>query len=290
MPHEILIGDRVVGYNHPVFIVAEIGINHNGDMNTAKRLIDAAVSAGCDAVKFQKRTPALCVPADQQTVERETPWGVLTYLAYRRRIEFGLEEYEEIDQYCGQKGISWFASCWDAPSVDFLHRFDPPCYKIASATLTDTALVQHIEGKKKPVILSTGMSTMAEIRQSVSLLSQDRLLVTHSTSAYACSNEELNLRVIQTLQRELGCLVGYSGHEADLLPSCLAVALGAVLIERHITLDRQMWGSDQKASLAPKDLHQLVADIRQGEKALGDGVKRVYETELQSMARLRNCR
>jgi len=290
MAFEIQIRNRVIGNNHPTFIVAEIGINHNGDLNIAKQLIDVAVSAGCDAVKFQKRTPELCVPEDQQSIQRETPWGSMTYLAYRRLIEFELDEYIEIDRYCMEKGIFWFASCWDIPSVDFMRRFDPPIYKIASATLTDAALVSHINDQGKPVILSTGMSTMEEIRHSVSLLQKNRLVVAHSTSSYACRHEELNLRMISTLKKELDCLVGYSGHEDNILPSCIAVALGAVLVERHITLDRNMWGSDQKASLDPAGLGQLVTDIREVEKALGDGVKRVYETELDSMARLRNNR
>lgn len=286
----IKIGNRIIGHNQPTYITAEIGINHNGDLDTAKQLIDAAVSAGCDAVKFQKRTPELCVPEDQQSVTRETPWGVLTYLDYRKKIEFGIDEYAQIDRYCRDKGMLWFASCWDIPSVDFIGRFNPPCYKIASATLTDTALLEYINRQNKPVILSTGMSTMAEIRQSVSLLQKNQLLVAHSTSSYACCHEELNLLMIPTLKKELDCLVGYSGHEDNILPSCIAVSLGAVLVERHITLDRNMWGSDQKASLEPSGLRQLVADIREVEKTLGDGVKRVYETELQSMARLRNCR
>jgi N-acetylneuraminate synthase len=290
MAFEIQIRNRVIGNDHPTFIVAEIGINHNGDLDTAKQLIDVAASTGCDAVKFQKRTPELCVPEDQQSISRETPWGAMTYLAYRQQIEFGADEYLEIDSYCREKSILWFASCWDIPSVDFMRQFDPPFYKIASATLTDDALVTHINGQGLPVILSTGMSTMDEIRHSVSLLQKNRLVVAHSTSSYACSHEELNLRMIPTLKKELDCLVGYSGHEDNILPSCIAVALGAVLVERHITLDRNMWGSDQKASLEPDDLRQLVADIREVEMALGDGVKKVYETELPTMARLRNCR
>lgn len=290
MSKKIKIGNRIIGCNEPIFIVAEIGINHNGDLDTARKLIDVAAAAGCDAVKFQKRTPELCVPEDQQSIQRETPWGTMTYLAYRHKIELGVDEYSEIDRYCQRKGILWFASCWDIPSVDFISRFDPPFYKIASATLTDVSLVSHINDQGKPVILSTGMSTMDEIKQSVSLLQKNRLVVAHSTSSYACCHEELNLRMISTLKKELNCLVGYSGHEDNILPSCIAVALGAVLVERHITLDRGMWGSDQKASLEPGELRQLVADIRQVEMVLGDGVKRVYETELSSMARLRNNR
>jgi len=290
MVFEIQIRDRVIGNDFPTFVIAEIGINHNGDLDIAKQLIDVAVAAGCDAVKFQKRTPELCVPEGQQSIQRETPWGTMSYLAYRKKTEFGVDEYFEIDSYCRGKDILWFASCWDIPSVEFMRQFDPPIHKIASATLTDAALVSHVNDQGKPVILSTGMSTMEEIHHSVSMLQKNRLVVAHSTSSYACSHEELNLRMIPTLKKELGCLVGYSGHEDNILPSCLAVALGAVLVERHITLDRNMWGSDQKASLDPAGLKQLVADIQETEKALGDGVKRVYETELSSMARLRNNR
>ncbi len=290
MAREVEIGGRRIGDRHLVYIIAEIGINHNGDLDIAKKLIDAAALAGCDAVKFQKRTPEVCVPAEQRDVMRETPWGLMSYLEYRHRVEFGRDEYTEIDRYCKEKNIAWFASCWDKPSVDFLEQFAPVCYKIASASLTDDRLLQHINATGRPIILSTGMSTMREIRHAVSLLSQDRLLVAHSTSSYPCKPEELNLRVIHTLRREFDCPIGYSGHEVGLQTTYAAVVLGACFVERHITLDRAMWGSDQAASVEPWGFMRLVRDIRVIEQALGDGAKHVYESELPVMKALRRVR
>lgn len=278
---------RLVGPGQPCYIVAEIGINHNGDLEIAKQLIDVAKAAGCDAVKFQKRTPELCVPPEQRDVMRETPWGLMTYLEYRHRVEFGLNEYAEIDEYCRTRKITWFASCWDIASVDFLEPFSPPAYKIPSACLTDDELLRHLRNTNRPLILSTGMSTMEQIRHAVSLLDSDRLILLHSTSTYPCKPEELNLRVIQTLQQEFRCPIGYSGHEVGLQTTYAAVVLGACMVERHITLDRSMWGSDQAASIEPHGLSRLVRDIRVIEKALGDGAKRVYDSEQKAMARLR---
>lgn len=290
MTRTVKIGGRPVGDGCPVFVAAEIGINHNGCLDTAKKLIDAAVSAGCDAVKFQKRTPDLCVPSEQRDLTRETPWGIMSYLEYRYRVELGQEEYAEIDRYCKEKGIAWFASCWDTPSVDFLERYDPICYKIASPCLTDAELLKYVCSRGRPVILSTGMSTMDEIRKAVSLLDTSRLLLSHSTSSYPCKPEELNLRMIQTLRREFRCPTGYSGHEVGLQTTCAAVALGACFVERHITLDRAMWGSDQAASVEPWGLMRLVRDIRVIERALGDGQKRVYESERAASEKLRRHR
>lgn len=287
MPRMIEIGGRPVGDGYPVYIIAEIGINHNGDVNIAKKLIDAAFLAGCDAVKFQKRTPELCVPEEQRDVMRETPWGLMSYLEYRHRIEFGQKEYAEIDRYCKEKGIAWFASCWDVPSVDFIEQFSPVCYKIASALLTDDRLLQYINSKERSMILSTGMSTIEQIRHAVSLLDQDRLIIAHSTSSYPCNTEELNLRMIQTLRQEFDCPIGYSGHEVGLQTTYAAVMLGACSVERHITLDRAMWGSDQAASVEPGGFIRLVRDIRIVEQALGDGVKRVYQSEKSILQRLR---
>ncbi|GIV17794.1 MAG: sialic acid synthase [Armatimonadota bacterium] len=287
MAQTVQIGDRLVGEGQPVYIVAEIGINHNGDVDIAKRLIDAAKLAGCDAVKFQKRTPELCVPPEQRNIPRETPWGLITYMEYRYKVEFGYEQYAEIDRYCKQQGITWFASCWDIPSVDFIEQFAPPCYKVASASLTDDELLLRLKATGKPILLSTGMSTMDEIRHAVSLLDQDRLIIMHSTSTYPCPPNELNLRMIQTLKHEFGLPVGYSGHEVGLQTTYAAVVLGACVVERHITLDRAMWGSDQAASVEPGGFMRLVRDIRVIEQALGDGVKRVYESELAARAKLR---
>jgi sialic acid synthase SpsE len=288
MPEVINIGEYPVGKGQPAFIIAEIGINHNGSVEFAKQLIDSAVTAGCSAVKFQKRTPELCVPDSQKDIIRETPWGLMPYLDYRNRLEFGKDEFQKIETYCLEKGITWFASCWDVPSVDFIEAFDPPCYKIASATLTDDELLQRINSTGKPVILSTGMSTMDQIRHAVSLINPENLLIAHCTSSYPSKNEELNLRMINTLNAEFDNPVGYSGHEVGLQTSLAAVVLGASFIERHITLDRAMWGSDQAASIEPNGFRRLVRDIRVIESALGDGVKRVYKSEVPVMKKLRN--
>ena len=283
----IQIRDRIIGDDQPTYIIAEIGINHNGSLEIAKKLIDSAALSDCDAVKFQKRTPHLCVPAQQQGVMKQTPWGTMTYLEYRDRVEFNEAEYREIDRYCKEKGIMWFASCWDEPSVDFLEPFSPVCHKVCSAALTNDNLLWRLNATGRPIILSTGMSTMKEIRHAVSLLDQDRLLIAHCTSSYACQPEELNLNMIKTLRREFNCPIGYSGHELGLITTCAAVAIGASFVERHITLDRGMWGNDQKASLEPGDLQQLVRDIRETEKALGDGIKQVYESEEAALLKLR---
>jgi len=283
----IQIRDRIIGDDQPTYIIAEIGINHNGSLEIAKKLIDSAASSDCDAVKFQKRTSHLCVPAQQQHVMRQTPWGAMTYLEYRDRVEFNEAEYREIDRYCKEKGIMWFASCWDEPSVDFLEQFSPVCHKVCSAALTNDNLLRHLNATERPIILSTGMSTMKEIRHAVSLLDQDRLLIAHCTSSYACRPEELNLNMIRTLRREFNCPIGYSGHELGLVTTCAAIAIGASFVERHITLDRSMWGNDQKASLEPGDLRRLVTDIRETEKALGDGIKQVYASEEAALLKLR---
>jgi N-acetylneuraminate synthase len=283
----IKINGRPIGDGYTTYIIAEIGINHNGDLEIAKKLIDVAVLAGCDAVKFQKRTPELCVPSEQWDIPRDTPWGCLPYIEYKKRIEFGHEEYKEIDNYCKEKRAAWFTSCWDEPSVDFIEQFNPPCYKIASASLTDDDLLKYINEMGRPIILSTGMSTMAEIRHAVSLLDNDRLLISHCTSTYPCKPEELNLRMIQTLKREFNCPIGYSGHEVGLQTTLAAIVLGACFVERHITLDRAMWGGDQAASVEPQGLMRLVRDIRVIEMALGDGVKKVYNSEIPVQKKLR---
>lgn len=287
MGHEVSLGGRLVGDGHPTYIIAEIGLNHNGDVQIAKQLIDIAAVFGCDAVKFQKRTPELCVPKDQRDIMRDTPWGRMTYLEYRYRVEFGQEEYAQIDAHCRSKGIHWFASCWDEPSVEFMEQFNPPCYKVASASLTDDKLLQKKIDTGRPIIVSTGMSSMQEIEHAVGLFPRDRLIVLHATSTYPCKPTEINLRMINTLREKFGVPVGYSGHEVGLQISIAAAALGAAAIERHITLDRTMWGSDQAASIEPSGLQRLVRDIRVVEQALGDGVKKVYESELPIRAKLR---
>ncbi|MEX0787827.1 MAG: N-acetylneuraminate synthase family protein [Anaerolineales bacterium] len=287
MNRTLQIGNHPVGEGAPTYIVAEIGINHNGDLDLARQLIDAAVHAGADAVKLQKRTPELCVPPDQQGRMRETPWGYISYLDYRRKVEFDAEAYQDLDRYCQLRGVDWFASVWDEPSVDFLEAFDPICYKVPSAALTDTGLLRRVRASGRPAILSTGMSTMDQIREAVRHLGTENLLLTHSTSSYPCEPFELNLRMIPTLREAFGVPVGYSGHEVGLVPSAVAVSLGACLVERHITVDRAMWGSDQAASVEPGGFERLVKYIRVVEQSLGDGVKRVYASELESMAKLR---
>jgi N-acetylneuraminate synthase len=283
----IMINGQPVGHEHPAYLVGEIGINHNGDMDITKRLIKAAKEAGLDAVKFQKRTPEICVPDDQKTQMRETPWGYISYLDYRYKVEFDSDQYREIDRFCQEIGITWFASVWDEQAVDFMEELGACCYKVASASLTDQALLKKIRATGKPMILSTGMSTMDQIREAVAVIGQENLIITHTTSSYPCPPDELNLRMIQTLRSEFDTPIGYSGHEVGLVPSVVAVALGACLVERHITLDRAMWGSDQAASVEPQGIRQLVKYIRVTEEALGDGVKHVYDSELPSLHKLR---
>ena len=288
---EVKIGNRYVGDGLPVFVIAEIGINHNGSLDVAKKLVEGAASAGCDAVKFQKRTPELCVHADQRDIERDTPWGRMRYIDYRYKVEFGRPEYEEIDAFCREKGIFWFASCWDEEAVDFMELFDPPCYKAASASLTDLLLLKKTKSTGRPLIISTGMSTMDEVDQAVLELGHDRLLIAHTNSTYPCPVEELNLRMIQTLKGGYPDVpVGYSGHEVGLSTTWAAVALGATFIERHVTLDRAMWGSDQAASVEISGLHRLVSNNRDIEKAMGDGVKHLYEGEIAARRKLRRVR
>ncbi|HTR80676.1 MAG TPA: N-acetylneuraminate synthase family protein [Bacteroidota bacterium] len=285
---KVRLGDKLVGSDQPVYVIAEIGINHNGSIDIAKKLIDAAFLAGCDAVKFQKRTPELCVPHDQRDIERDTPWGRMSYIKYRHKVEFWKKEYDEIDSYCAARGMAWFASCWDEESVEFIRAYDVPCYKAPSATLTDIDLLLAMKSTGKPLILSTGMSTLEEIETAVGLIGTDNLLLAHATSTYPCPPQELNLRMIQTLQSMYPSVpVGYSGHETGLTPTWIAVSLGAIFIERHITLDRAMWGSDQAASVEIGGLVRLVQNIRDVERALGDGVKRVYPSEIGQRNKLR---
>lgn len=288
---EIKVKDRLIGDDHPVFVIGEIGINHNGDVNIAKKIIAGAKHSGADAVKFQKRTPEVCVHKDQWNIERDTPWGRMTYIDYRHKIEFGEKEYSEIDKYCKEIGITWFASCWDEPSVDFIEKYDPPLYKTASASLTDLSLLKKINKLNRPVIMSTGMSTMEEIDKAISIMNQKNLLISHTTSSYPCKNEELNLKMINTLKNKYKNIpIGYSGHEVGLAPTWAAVALGACFIERHITLDRAMWGTDQAASVEINGIERLISSIRDIELALGDGIKKVYDSELYQIKKLRRIK
>ncbi len=282
----VKIGNRSVGAGERCYLVGEIGINHNGDLEIARQLIELAAKNGFDAVKFQKRTIDVVYTQEELARLREHPWGT-TNGELKQRLEFGEKEYAAIDGYCRELGIAWFVSCWDEGSVDFIEKFDPPAYKIASASLTDDALLRHTRATKKPIILSTGMSTLEQIDHAVEVLGKHDLIVLHSTSTYPATYEELNLRVMPKLAERYGVPVGYSGHESGIASSVGAVALGANMLERHITMDRAMYGSDQAASLGPSGVEKLVRDVRLMEASLGDGVKRVFEREVPIAKKLR---
>jgi N-acetylneuraminate synthase len=280
------IGTRPVGDSRPCYVIAEIGINHNGDIDLAKRLISVAVAAGCDAVKFQKRTVDVVYSPEELAKPRESPFGA-TNGELKRGLELDYYDYQEIDAYCRASKITWFASCWDEKSVEFIDRFNPPCYKIASASLTDDHLLRHTRAAGKPVIVSTGMSTVAQIDHAVDVLGKDDLILLHASSTYPAYYEELNLRAIPVMRARYGVPVGYSGHETGIPSTVAAVVLGACLVERHITMDRSMWGSDQAASLEPNGISRIVRDIRLIEQSMGDGVKRVYAREQPIIKKLR---
>ena len=282
----IKVGNTLVGQAQHCYIVAEIGINHNGSLDIAKKLIDVAVDSGCDAVKFQKRTIEIVYSKEELSKPRESPFGT-TNGDLKKGLEFGMEEYSAINKYCKEKKITWFASCWDEASVDFIEQFDPPCYKIASASLTDDNLLKHHRKFGKPIILSTGMSSMQEIEHAVAVLGTDDLIILHSTSTYPADLEELNLRMITTLKKKFPSPIGYSGHEVGLYTSLAAIILGGCMLERHITLDRSLWGSDHSASVEPQGIQKLVRDLRICERALGNGVKQVYDSEIPIREKLR---
>lgn len=286
MEKQLILGDRAVGDGHPSYVIGEIGINHNGNLDIAKNLIAVARNAGCDAVKFQKRTVEVVYTPAELAASRENPFGP-TNGDLKRGLEFGKEQYDKINDYCKELGIAWFASCWDEASVDFIDQYPVPCYKIASASLTDDNLLRRTRATGKPLLLSTGMSTLEEIDHAIEVLGKEDLILIHTTSTYPADYKELDLRVIQTLRRRYGILVGYSGHETGIATSVAAVALGACVIERHITLERSMWGSDQAASLGPSGLTKLTRDIRLVEMAMGSGEKRVHEREIPVMKKLR---
>jgi N-acetylneuraminate synthase len=282
----VKIGNLLVGPGQPAFIVAEIGINHNGDTDLAKRLVKAAHDAGCDAVKFQKRTVDIVYSAEELARPRESPFG-MTNGDLKRGLEFGYDQYADIDRYCRELGILWFASCWDEKSVDFIDQFNPPLFKIASASLTDDNLLRYHRTKGRPIALSTGMSTLDEIDHAVNVLGKEGLIILHCTSTYPSKTEELNLKVIPGFIERFDVPIGYSGHEVGLYTSLAAVVLGACFIERHITLDRAMWGTDQAASVEPQGFVRLVKDVRAVEQAMGDGQKRVYDSEIPIKQKLR---
>jgi N-acetylneuraminate synthase len=284
----VTIGSHRIGEGHPAYVIAEIGLNHNGSVELAKQLIDVAADAGAQAVKFQKRTPEISTPEHMKSVMRETPWGEMTYLEYRYRVEFDREQYIEIGDYATLRGLDWFASPWDVPAVEFLEELNVVAHKVASASVTDLELLAALAETGKPIILSTGMSTMDQIAAAVEVLGTERLIILHATSTYPLPAEETNLRMLATLRGAFpGVPVGYSGHERGLQISIAAVALGATAVERHITLDRAMWGSDHAASLEPTGFEHLVRDIRIIETAMGDGVKQIFPGEVAPMAKLR---
>lgn len=286
MRKEVVVGNKIIGDNHPCFIIAEIGINHNGSLGLAKKMIDEAVMAGCDAVKFQKRTVTKVYTPEELDVYRPNYYGS-TNRDLKLGLELSFDDYTEIDKYCKAKKILWFASCWDIESVDFIEQFDVPCHKVASAMLTDDDFLLRLKKSNKPILLSTGMSTMEEIRHAVNLIGEDNLVIFHCTSTYPNDHSEINLRVIEEFKKEFNCPIGYSGHEKGLLPSILSVEVGASSVERHITIDRTLWGSDQAASLEPEGLRRMVRDIREVKKVLGDGKKVVYDSELPIRKKLR---
>lgn len=285
---QIKIGENFIGEAHPSYIIGEIGINHNGDLNIAKGLVNLAKTAGCNAVKFQKRTVEVVYTPEELAKEREHPFGT-TNGDLKRHLEFNRDQYAELNAYCQYLGMPWFASCWDEEAVDFIDLFPVPCYKIASASLTDDGLLRHTRKRagQRPILLSCGMSTNEQVDHAIEVLGRDGLILLHAVSTYPAAYPELNLRAIATLRQRYGMPVGYSGHETGLATSVAAVALGACVVERHITLDRAMWGSDQAASLGPNGIVKLVSDIRLVESALGDGVKRVFEREVSVMQKLR---
>ncbi len=286
MRKTVKIKNKTIGDGYPCFITAEIGINHNGSVQQAKRLIDMAISVGCDAVKFQKRTIDIVYTKEELSKERSSIFGE-TNGDLKRGLEFGYEQYKELDCYCKEKGIIWYASCWDEKSVDFIEQFNPPCYKIASASLTDDNLLKYTRNTGKPIFLATGMSTMEQIQHAVDVLGEDNLIIYHCTSTYPTNNDEINLKVITTLREKYNCPIGFSGHEKGILPTIMSAMLGANAVERHITTDRTLWGSDQAASLERDGISRIVRDIHQINTILGDGVKKVYDSEKPIIKKLR---
>ena len=286
MRNTVKVGNKFIGDGHPCFIIAEIGINHNGSLDLAKRMIDEAVFAGCDAVKFQKRTVDKVYTPEELDVYRPNYYGN-TNRDLKLGLELSYDEYCEIDKYCKQKNIMWFASCWDEDSIDFIEKFNVPCHKVASALLTNDSFLKKLKLTGKPILLSTGMSTMDEIRHAVEILGDDNIVLYQCTSTYPSEHSEVNLKVIESFRSEFNCPVGYSGHEKGLLPSVLSVVFGANSVERHITVDRTLWGSDQAASLEPAGLQRMVRDIRETRLLLGDGKKIVYDSEIPVKKKLR---
>ena len=270
------------------FFIAEIGINHNGDIQNALKLIESSKLAGCEAVKFQKRTPKIATPKSSWNIMRETPWGKMKYIDYKKKIEFGKKEYDIINKFCKKINILWTASCWDIPSVKFIERYKVKFHKVPSACITDLDLLKELKKTNKPIIISTGMSTEKQIQKAVKIVSQKNLSILHCNSSYPAQNHQLNLKYIEKLKTTYKkSVIGYSGHEMNLSSSVAAVVLGAKIIERHITLDKSMWGTDQQASIEPIGFARLIRDVRNVENSLGKPVKIVYPEEKIIMSKLR---
>ena len=267
------------------FLIAEIGINHNGSVALAKKLIKKSKDAGFDAVKFQKRSPEICVPKNKKYLMRETPWGMMTYLDYKKRIEFGEKEYDEINKFCKKIKIEWFASAWDIESQSFLNKYKLKYNKISSAMLTNLKLLEYISKQKKMTFISTGMAGYKEIDNAVNIFKKNKcdFMLMHCVSSYPCPDNELNLSMINKLRKRYKCKIGYSGHEVSVSPSLVAAVMGAIAIERHVTLDRTMWGTDHAASLEFNGMKQLVELVRKFEIVYGDGLKKISKAEREKL-------
>ncbi len=272
-----------------IFLIAEIGINHNGSVYLAKKLIMKAKEAGFDAVKFQKREPNICVPDEKKNEIRDTPWGKITYLNYKKKIEFGKKEFDQIERYCKKIKIKWFASAWDLKSQKFLNRYKSKVNKIASAMVTNVPFLVEVAKEKKKTYISTGMSELKDITKAVSIFRKYKcpFVIMHCVSTYPCPENTLNLNLIRTLKDKYKCDVGYSGHESTVSPSILAWFLGATVIERHITLDRASWGTDQSASLGEEGIKELTSILSKTSKTLGDGIKRFSKEEREISKKFR---
>ena len=290
MPNKIKTGSRYIGDNEPIYLIAEIGINHNGDIQIAKKLMDATWATGWDCVKFQKRTPDICVPENQKNTIKQTPWGEMTYLDYKKKMEFSKNNYDYLDKYAKEKPLEWTASVWDLPSLEFIIQYDIPFLKIPSAKITDKELVEETAKAGKPLFISSGMSTLEEVDNAVNILEKylsKNYILFHCNSTYPAKTDELNLQVIETLKQRYDCLVGYSGHEYDLMPSTIAPIFGACVIERHITLDHEMWGTDQASSIGVRGMDFLVKRINSVKTIVGDGIKNISAGEEEIRKKLR---
>ena len=272
-----------------VYLICEVGINHNGDLQIAKKLVDAVFAASWDCVKFQKKSPDICVPESQKKVMKKTPWGQMTYLDYKKKMEFGRKEFDYIERYCAEKPLDWTASVWDMPSLKFMLNYKVPFLKVPSAKISDLKLIEAVAKTKIPVIASTGMSSLKEVDNMVDVLKRysSEFVLMHTNSSYPTPKEEININCIKLLKKRYGCIIGYSGHEYDIEPTVYACVLGAKVIERHITLSHDMWGTDQAASLEPSALNLLRNRVKDIAIILGDGEKSVTISERKVRGKLK---